>query len=259
VFLFGLGSTHLVSGSLNEALEVFLEVGRVLEGEDEERFVAAAKGNVALAKLMLGDLDAAQETAEEALRLSKEVGSRSSWGSSLYTMAHVAMCRGDVASAERLCRDSIATLEEGGLNAALSGRFTFLSELLTSSGDYAGALESLHRSVTRLRDLHMERDLADCARAAGRWCLAVGDFRDAARFLAFYSPFPAQGFHGRSKADPRPDPSELLGQAKAALRPDEFEACCRDGRTWTLAEMLEAVLALAVPEPVRRASGKAKA
>lgn len=253
-FLVSLGSTHLMSGELQDALARFLEASATVEGKGLKRIEGAAKSNVALAHLMLGDLDAAQAAAEDCLRLAKSIGSRASWGSSLYTMSHIALCRGDLDAAERLCRESIATLEEAEMNAALSGRFTFLSELTAMRGDHSTSLETLQRSVVRLRELHMERDLADCARAAGSWCLAVGDFPSAATFLAFYAPYPAAGFHGRSKADPRPSPSDLLDRARAELSPAEFEACRVRGETWTLFEMLDAALNLAMPEPVRRSS-----
>lgn len=253
-FLTSLGSSALMAGRLEQALGHFADASRFASEAGVSTLKATGLSNEALAHMMLGQLDESDRKANEARRLAEVDGRRPNIGATLYTMAHVALCRGESARAEEMCRESIAVLEEGGLNAALSGRFTFLAELRCAQGDLAGSLDFLQRSVDRLVRAGMERDLADCARAAGIWCLAAGDASRAASFLTFYEPYLATGFTGRSVADPRPSVKEMLKRVRQRLTETEFEQAARLGKSWTIGGLPGLIEELAVPEPGERRS-----
>ncbi|MGE3126164.1 MAG: BTAD domain-containing putative transcriptional regulator [Fimbriimonadaceae bacterium] len=248
-FLTSLGSSSLMDGRLEQAWEHFFQARSSLTEDTAAGLYATALGNEALAHLMLGNLDEAESLARESLALAEAQSRRPGMGSCLYTLAHVAMCRGDLEKAAELCRESIGVLEEGGLNAALSGRFTFLSESLSGMGRLSESLGSLQRSVDRLLHANMERDLADCARAAGVWCLAAGDEVRAATFLSFYEPYLGGGFPGRSRSDPRPTVPEMLRDLEASLDAEVFGRASATGRAWSVADLPRHIGELTVPEP----------
>lgn len=248
-FLTSLGSSSLMDGRLEQALEHFSQARSFLGEDTAAGLNATALSNEALAHLMLGNLNQAETLASESLALAEARTHRPGMGSSLYTLAHIAMCRSELEKAVELCRESIGVLEAGGLNAALSGRFTFLSEILSEMGLLGESLGFLQRSVDRLLHANMERDLADCARAAGVWCLAAGDETRAATFLSFYEPYLGGGFLGRSRSDPRPTVPEMLRDLEASLGTGAFDKASATGRDWRVEDLPRHIGELTVPEP----------
>ncbi len=250
-FFTSLGSASLMAGESHQALAHFRAASEFAREVNLVEVYAPAASNEALAHLMLGELDASEAKANEAKELAERSARRASLGSSLYTLAHVALCRGDVPRAMERCKESVRVLEEGGLNAALSGRLTFLSELHCAVGRFEEAIEYLTRSVDRLVRAGMDRDLADCARAAGSFCHATGAQRQAVEFLSFYERYLDGSFVGRSLADTRKTVPELLAELRRALGKAAFDGAALAGRAWDLRDIPEKVAALTLPEPKR--------
>jgi len=151
---------------LQEAVRISVETGQPAAG-------ALALAVLGYCSLDVGDLDAAESAATQALavvtglelRPAAQIGPR-------VLLAQVLRARGDLAGALRLLREAEAVQEAGSLVFPRRQALAHLAGALLESGDVAAALDAVHRAMAvpaedvRSRVVTL-RVLAQCLARAG--------------------------------------------------------------------------------------------
>jgi predicted ATPase len=132
----------------------------------------------------LNDFDHAEAMFEESARLAKQNGLE--WISEawcVYGMAHVALARGDMTTADRLLRDTLEYSKGRGLTWGVGHAQLSLGVLAFMMGDLGQAASRLSESLLIREQLQDARGICDCLGLMAVLASVTGDHRLASLLL----------------------------------------------------------------------------
>jgi tetratricopeptide (TPR) repeat protein len=197
--------------------------------------MAWALGFLAMARLLLGQLDECKRLYDEALALFREVNDRDGIAWVLLVLGEMARMQDDYARAEKLYNESLALYQEMGSNRFVGELLFNLGSVAYHQGDYKRMRALLEECLTTAWELGI-RDLTANALVGLAGALGVHGQPDrAARLLgASEAHLEALGVEVVSSPADRPDYERYVADARAQLDEVVFEAAWAEGRAMRL-------------------------
>ncbi len=175
--------SHLGHWSQAEAfLKQSLDENRQLHGERSPQLVIDLT-NLADFYVQVSFHDAARTSYDEAARISQELADRPLYADALAGLADLDYAVGDLASAERRCREALAIRVDHFTqdHPACADAFRALGTVLWARGEIATAGQHLHDALA-IRERHVGRSHSEFAASlcqVGTFLLGAGHFADA--------------------------------------------------------------------------------
>ena len=188
------GDTRAQAEALSWTALVAISVGRAAEaGPLLEQALSLARqvGGAALARVLVhaanhhwqqGNLDTAEAQAEEALRLSHDLGDMSLQGSATRALGVIAGLRGDFDTSIRHFEAGIALARQIGDRAQESKGLANLGATRHYAGDYPGAVADYRASFEVDQELGMTESMAFTAHNLADVYNALGQLDESRRF-----------------------------------------------------------------------------
>jgi tetratricopeptide (TPR) repeat protein len=220
----------------------------------DERGIAWSTMCLATQDVVAGDLDSAREQATTALSLAQAIGNTRIVAATQSLLGSIAFYQGDVAGAERLQLDSLATARAAADPWPAGIALINLSNVTESIGEY-------DRSMGYLREaLQIGRETGDHVvalhgiEAVGELHLRLGAPRTGARLLA------AADSYRSDYVQPLDDyerglKDQIIGEIRAAVGDVAFAVAWSEGATRTLEEAVGDALASSRPSRSDSATG----
>jgi predicted ATPase/class 3 adenylate cyclase len=231
-----------LSGELTRADERLAEAGRIWETADDPAGLAWSRSLHGMVTYNLGDLERSRALFESSTELARGIGD--AWlaeGWNHYGLGHVAMARGDLASASELVGRTLGYSRRHGLVWGVGHAQFSLGVMAFMRGDLAEATARLEESLRTRQGMRDVRGIADCI---GMLALLAADserFEAAARLLGAAET--QRRAAGQEAAGwQRPFLSRSTALARDRLGGEEFERLLAEGRSLPP----DAALALAV-------------
>jgi tetratricopeptide (TPR) repeat protein len=180
--LCSLGVPLYYRGELSESAALTLEAARLYEMLGRIATATTVRGNLAAITLAQGELAAAREHAEIAVRLSRESGDEDALSGSLATLGDVLFQQGDLALARTTLEESVRLAEAIEQPLTLTEALYLLAGIDLRDNERDSALAH----ILRLRDVLSKHRLAVrvpmLVLAAADWAASAGgEHRDVAR------------------------------------------------------------------------------
>jgi len=255
------GGPTLLPMCLGARASALLRMRRVAEAvEDGRRMLdlarqtgsggleAMALGCLSLATWKDGDLDGALRLARQAQQIADEHSGGLDRGLS-QIVTGVLIEAGDLAAAERVCTDALASYREVGDQGHLCGVLWYLTVLYLRTGRTVEAAAHLRELLQVATQTGLRAVVPACLDCCGHLCAATGRPAEAvtawAAMSALAGPWPPwDGGLDPARRD------ELLGQARGLLGPAPAGAAEERGAAMSLATATEFALLLAAePHP----------
>ena len=220
------GELARFAGDPQRAVELKVAALDRLRGTDDDLYAATAR-DLALALAGLGDLDAAERFATEALDIQTSLGSADGLAHALFGVASVEWLRGRTSNAIRLMEQSADLYVEIGDEGHATSSLEQLADFLRRSGELALARARLEQAMslsTKSGDLF---GMAWCLRGFGSLLADEGDVVRAAQVWAALQAIADGG--GLSFAEMPSDYEVKVEQVRDSLGPDEFERLWSEG------------------------------
>jgi predicted ATPase/class 3 adenylate cyclase len=145
---------------------------------------------------ILGDLESAEELAQEALAIFRQLGIPERVGTVLSVLGFNVFARGDLERAARLLEESVHLLRSCSNAHELSSALNYLGQVRLAQGEPAGAAQVLQEGVAIRRRLGDRRGMIAVLLALSEARAALGDRQDAhARLRTAIELSRALGYH----------------------------------------------------------------
>ena len=171
------------AGDPHRAVELKVAALDLLRGTDDHLYAATAR-DLALVLAGLGDVDAAERFATEALDIQKSLGSGDGLAHALFGVAHVEWQRGRTPNAIRLMEQSADLWAESGDESQAASSLEQLADFLRRSGDLDSARARLEQALSLATKSGDVFGVAWCLRGLGSLLADEGDAVRAAQVWA---------------------------------------------------------------------------
>jgi serine/threonine protein kinase/tetratricopeptide (TPR) repeat protein len=145
--------------------------------------VARARDRECRALANLGDSDKAKATCDEAQRIFNDEGDRGGLARSLYNAEEIPLDQGDLISAEKLYRQSLAIVQEIGYKRATSAELVDLGLIYVKRGDFATGHRMYAQSLKSSQEIGDKNGIAAVTGNMGNLLRSEGRLSEA---LAHY-------------------------------------------------------------------------
>jgi CHAT domain-containing protein/Tfp pilus assembly protein PilF len=174
-----LGLVQSDVGDLAKARDGFETMRRAGSAFGDRRVEANALNNLGMVAVRSGDTESAMASLDSALKLYRSLPAPLGEENSLGQLGMVYQARGDLQRAFAYLDSALAVARKHGLRQAEVDDLSLMAGLFDEAGEHARALEYLSRADSANRDLEMQSEAGDIARAQaqayaalGRWDLA---------------------------------------------------------------------------------------
>jgi len=235
--LLSLGRTTEAAQEAQQALDLALQIG--YPGGQ-----ARALMNLFLAAEYAGDLESALKWATQAKRIDPQTIAGRLARQCSESMAAILLDVGDVAAAERSCREELDRARQAGDLYSEAFCLDMLAELDQRAGRLTEAAAHLREALELSVRIGSPMRLIDCLDNCGHLCAATSRWSDAVTvWAAFVACLKEIGMTDRPAAQERR--REPLRRAEQALGSDRTRAAEQRGREMTLATAAELAILLA--------------
>ena len=235
--LLSLGRTTEAAQEAQQALDLALQIG--YPGGQ-----ARALMNLFLAAEYAGDLESALKWATQAKRIDPQTIAGRLARQCSESMAAILLDVGDVAAAERSCREELDRARQAGDLYSEAFCLDMLAELDQRAGRLTEAAAHLREALELSVRIGSPMRLIDCLDNCGHLCAATSRWSDAVTvWAAFVACLKEIGMTDRPAAQERR--REPLRRAEQALGSDRTRAAEQRGREMTLATAVELAILLA--------------
>lgn len=178
-----MGQASILAGDPQRAADDYLVRGLLIENRlDNDRRRGDILNALGIARQRMGDLVAAQEHFEEAVRLRERAGDRSGTAGTRANLAHLALIQGRYDEAREQLAIALEVRKALGDQAGMADLYNELGVIEEELGDYRAALTH-YREALRLRELlGHERALADSYNNIAFTYLMLGELDSARQF-----------------------------------------------------------------------------
>jgi tetratricopeptide (TPR) repeat protein len=147
---------------------------------------ADALNNLAIVRMLTGDLRGAARALAEAVDISREIGDQQGRANALNNLGSVRRMTGDYPGAVGALEEGLSICREIGDRLGEAGALTFLGGVRYLTGDYPGAVRALEEALAIYRDLGYRmgqagvlNNLGIVRRVTGNYPGAVGALEEA--------------------------------------------------------------------------------
>lgn len=236
--LLGAGVFAYMHGEYDRAESLIEESLRLARGQEDPTAIALALNGLGDVAETRGQHDRARELYEESLKLERECSDTRGIAQSLQDLGLVARSRGDDARAAALFEESLRLERELGDTAGIARSLNNLGDVAEVGGDYERARELFEESLRLERDLRNTWGIASSLVGLGVLEASQHEYHRATTLLAAAAILWETAGLAR-QPDQHDRAQAVLGEARQALTPDDYDRARRSGAAMDLDEIVE--------------------
>lgn len=179
-----IGQTHRLNGQQDRALDALQRAREALSSADEADALAEVLHQLGILYRDIGNLDEADESLQEALRLQERLGARMEQAVTLNELAEIQFRRNLLEDAQRTATAASAlaqTLQDTGQNARI---LVTMARIARARRRWKIAADHFRDAVSLFKKAKLPKELAETARELGMLLRERGEHAEAANYLA---------------------------------------------------------------------------
>ena len=179
--LHSLGNIRYLLGEHNEAHRLYQGSLKISQDLGDKSSVSRSLHQLGNLAYFTGDLTEARRLYQESLKISQDLGDKSSVSMSLHNLGNLAYVTGDLSGARHLYQESMKIFQDLGDKSSVSTSLHNLGMLAQDMGDLTEARRLYQESLKIFHDLRDKSGISNSLGELGNLAYDTGDFSEARR------------------------------------------------------------------------------